>query len=133
MQIILPSLMNQVKLNSHSNTMNKEIYDILHAFEMKHFNDLNVENAEFREYTTKVYEFCCCMKAGTYINLTRFSGQKLYWTLLTIAAFYNSGANHIEYYITDDYTRFARKIYDPVQLQKDINFYLKIKYSSNKS
>jgi len=64
------------------------------------------------------------MKAGTCINLTRYSGQKLDWTLLTIAAFYCSGANHIEYYITDDYTHFARKVYDPVQLQKDIDAYL---------
>lgn len=64
------------------------------------------------------------MKAGTCINLIRYSGQKLDWTLLTIAAFYCSGANHIEYYITDDYTRFARKVYDPVQLQKDIDAYL---------
>lgn len=110
--------------------MNQEIHDILHAFEMKHFNDLYVENAEVREYATKVYEFCCCMKAGTYINLTRSSGQKLYWTLLTIAAFYCSGANHIEYYFSDDYTRFHRKVYDPEQLRKDIDFYLKMRDSS---
>lgn len=109
-------------------TMNKEIYDKLHAFEMEHFNTLYVENPEFKEYALKVYEYCCGMKPGTCINLTRFSGQKLDWTLLTIAAFYNSGANHIEYYITDDYTRFVRKVYDPVQLQKDIDYYLKLKY-----
>lgn len=117
-------------MNSHSKTMNKEIYDKLHAFKMEHFNSLYTENEEFREYALKVYEYCCRMKAGTCINLTRYSGQKLDWTLLTIAAFYNSGANHIEYYITDDYTRFARKVYDPVQLQKEIDFYLKMKYSN---
>ena len=126
--------------------MNKEIYDKLHAFKMEHFNSLYTENEEFREYALQLYEYCCrmkagqrtvrhiCMecrmKAGTCINLTRYSGQKLDWTLLTIAAFYNSGANHIEYYITDDYTRFARKVYDPVQLQKEIDFYLKMKYSN---
>ena len=110
--------------------MNKEIYDKLHAFKMEHFNSLYTENEEFREYALKVYEYCCRMKAGTCINLTRYSGQKLDWTLLTIAAFYNSGANHIEYYITDDYTRFARKVYDPVQLQKEIDFYLKMKYAN---
>jgi hypothetical protein len=104
--------------------MNEEIRAKLHAFRMEDFNNLYRENEEFKEYAIKVYEYCCRMKAGTCINLTRYSGQKLDWTLLTIAAFYCSGANHIEYYITDDYTRFARKVYDPVQLQKDIDAYL---------
>lgn len=104
--------------------MNEEIRAKLHAFRMEDFNTLYRENEEFKEYAIKVYEYCCRMKAGTCINLTRYSGQKLDWTLLTIAAFYCSGANHIEYYITDDYTRFARKVYDPVQLQKDIDAYL---------
>lgn len=112
--------------------VNKEIYDKLHAFRMEHFNTLYVENEEFKEYALKVYEYCCRMKAGTCINLTRYSGQKLDWTLLTIGAFYNSGANFLEYYITDDYTRFARKVYDPVQLQKDIDSYLKMKSSNIK-
>lgn len=111
-------------LNSHSNAMNEEIRAKLHAFRMEDFNNLYRENEEFKEYAIKVYEYCCRMKAGTCINLIRYSGQKLDWTLLTIAAFYCSGANHIEYYITDDYTRFARKVYDPVQLQKDIDAYL---------
>ena len=104
--------------------MNEEIRAKLHAFRMEDFNNLYRENEEFKEYAIKVYEYCCRMKAGTCINLTRYSGQKLDWTLLTIASFYCSGANHIEYYITDDYTRFARKVYDPVQLQKDIDAYL---------
>lgn len=108
--------------------MNQVIYDKLHAFKMENFNSLYTENAEFRNFALKVYEYCCRMKAGTCINLTKFSGQKLEWTLLTIAAFYNSGTNFLEYYVTDDYTRFARKKYDPVQLQKDIEFYLKLKY-----
>ena len=104
--------------------MNEEIRTKLQAFRMEDFNNLYRENEEFKEYAIKVYEYCCRMKAGTCINLTRYSGQKLDCTLLTIAAFYCSGANHIEYYITDDYTRFARKVYDPVQLQKDIDAYL---------
>ena len=104
--------------------MNEEIISKLHAFRMEDFNNLYRENEEYKEYALKVYEYCCRMKAGTCINLTRYSGHKLDWTLLTIAAFYCSGANHIEYYITDDYTRFARKVYDPVQLQKDIDAYL---------
>lgn len=111
-------------LNSHFKAMNEEMRAKLHAFRMEDFNILYRENEEFKEYALKVYEYCCRMKAGTCINLTRYSGQKLDWTLLTIAAFYCSGANHIEYYITDDYTRFARKVYDPVQLQKDIDAYL---------
>ena len=107
--------------------MNEEIRARLHAFEMEQFNSLYRENEEFKEYAIKVYEYCCRMKAGTCINLTRYSGQKLDWILLTIAAFYCSGANSIEYYITDDYTRFVRKVYDPVQLQKDINFFREMK------
>ena len=114
-------------MNSHSKDMNEEIRTRLHAFEMEQFNSLYRENEEFREYAMKVYEFCCRMKPGTCINLTRYTGQKLEWTLLTIAAFYCSGANHIEYYVSNDYTRFVRKVYDPVQLQKDIDFYLKMK------
>ena len=84
-------------MNSHSNAINEEIRSKLHDFRMEDFNNLYRENEEFKEYAIKVYEYCCRMKAGTCINLTRYSGQKLDWTLLAIAAFYCSGANHNEY------------------------------------
>lgn len=89
--------------------MNKEIYDRLHSFEIEQFNSLYRENEAFRIYAKKVYGYCCEMKPGTCINLTRYSGQKLEWTLLTIATFYCAKANYTEFYMTDDYTRFARK------------------------
>ena len=111
--------------------MNEEIRARLHAFEMKQFNTLFLENAEFKEYAMKVYEFCCCMTPGTCINLARYTGQKLEWTLLTIAAFYCSGYNHLEYYISDDYNRFVRKVISPQQLQKDIDFLREMKTKRN--
>ena len=124
---VLPSLMSRWKWNSHSDDMNQEIHDILHSFQMKHFNDLYTENAEFREYATKVYEYCCVMTPGTCVNLTRYSGQKLYWTVITMAAFYLSG-NHLEYTFSDDYTRFIRKKCDPEQLERERLLYLKWKH-----
>ena len=104
--------------------MNEEIRDILHSFEMKHFNDLYLENAEFHDYANKVYEYCCTMKPGTFVNLTRFTGQKLYWTTITMATFYLSG-NHLECTFSNDYSCFHRKVCDPEQLERDRERYRK--------
>lgn len=99
LKTILPSLPSRNECNAQ----------FLAKASVADFNRLYREDAAFREYATKVYDYLeQKMQPGTKINLQAYHGQKLEWTLLTYAAFIEENLHWLEFYISDDYNYICR-------------------------